>query len=362
MINPKDFVDELKKYELETFIEVPCSIFKDLLNYMWGNNIRVINPVNEGIALSIASGHYISTKKIPVVMMQNSGFGNTINPLTSLNQIYNIPILYLLSWRGFGGRGKDAPEHDFMGENFENILKTFKIPYQIIEEENYKEQIEEAVNEIKSTNKPTALILKKGLISSYGSTKKDNKYELSRLDAMKIIKDSIKDSVFISSTGYPSRDSFQAKDTKDFYMLGSMGHTLPFGIGISLNTNKKVVVFDGDGSSLMHLGSLTTISTEEIKNLIYVVLDNNVHDSTGGQPTGTEKINFEKIAEGFNFKNISKIENKEELKKMINELNIKEGPTFIHLLVNQESNVGKRVSDEYSCEDIKNRFINELEE
>ncbi len=361
MIQPKDFIDELKKYDLDTFIEVPCSLFKDLLNYMWGNNIRVMNPVNEGIALSMASGYYTATKRIPVVMMQNSGFGNTINPLTSLNQIYNIPVLYIISWRGFGGKGKDAPEHDIMGENLENILKAFKISYYILEEDNYKEQIEKSIKEIKSKNKPVALILKKGLISSYEFNKKKSKYELSRLDAIKIIKDSSKDAIFISSTGYPSRDSFQAKDTADFYMLGSMGHTLAFGIGVSLNTKKKVIVFDGDGSSLMHLGSLATLAIENIKNLIYVVLDNNAHDSTGGQPTGTEKINFEKIAEGFNFKNISKIEKKEELRNIINQFIKKEGPSFLHILVNQESKIGKRVSDKHSCEEIKNRFMRELE-
>lgn len=361
MITPKNFVDEFKKNNLDFFVEVPCSIFKDLLNYMWENNIKVINPVNEGIALSIASGYYTATKKVPVVMMQNSGFGNTINSLTSLNQIYNIPILYLISWRGYGGKGKDAPEHDIMGENLESILNTFKIPYYILEEYNYKEQLEKAIEVIKLTNKPVALILKKGLIAPYKSVKQENKYELSRLDVISTIKNLADGAIFISSTGYPSRDSFQAKDTADFYMLGSMGHTLAFGIGVALNTRKKVIVFDGDGSSLMHLGSLATVSIENIKNLVYVVLDNNAHDSTGGQPTGTDKINFEKIAEGFNFKNILKVENKNDLSNKLNGFIKKDGPSFLHVMVNQESKIGKRVSDEYNCEDIKNRFMEELE-
>ncbi len=360
MISPKDFVNELKNNELDFFVEVPCSIFKDLLNYMWDNKIKVINPVNEGVALSIASGYYTATKKIPVVMMQNSGFGNTINPLTSLNQIYNIPVLYLISWRGFGGKGKDAPEHDIMGESLEKILRTFSISYYILEEDNYKEQIKKAIKVIKLTNKPVALILKKGIIAPHNIENKKSNYKLSRLDAIGTIKDLANNSVFISSTGYPSRDSFQAKDTSDFYMLGSMGHTLAFGMGVALNTKKKVIVFDGDGSSLMHLGSLATVAIEDIKNLIYVVLDNNAHDSTGGQPTGTDKINFEKIAEGFKFSNILRIENKNDLINKFSDIINKDGPSFLHVMINQESKIGKRVSDEYNCEDIKNRFIEEI--
>ncbi|MBI2667372.1 phosphonopyruvate decarboxylase [Candidatus Woesearchaeota archaeon] len=361
MISPKDFVNELRNNELDFFVEVPCSIFKDLLNYMWDNNLRIINPVNEGVALSIASGYYTATKKIPVVMMQNSGFGNTINPLTSLNQIYNIPVLYLISWRGFGGKGKDAPEHDIMGESLEEILRTFKISYYILEEDNYKEQIEKAIKAIKLTSRPVALILKKGMIAPYRVENKKVNHKLSRLDAIGIIKEIAKDAVFISSTGYPSRDSFQSKDTNDFYMLGSMGHTLPFGIGVALNTRKKVIIFDGDGSSLMHLGSLITVAIQNIRNLIYIILDNNVHDSTGGQPTGTDKINFEKIMESFNFRNIAKIEDEDNLRDKINNFIKKDGPSFLHIMINQESKIGKRVSDDYSCEDIKNRFMKELE-
>ncbi len=97
MINPKDFSDVLLQNNLGPVVQVPCSYFKNLLNYLIAKDkIEVINPVNEAIAMGIASGHYLGAGKIPIVMIQNSGLLNTLNALTSLNQIYQIPIFYIV--------------------------------------------------------------------------------------------------------------------------------------------------------------------------------------------------------------------------------------------------------------------------
>ena len=250
MIGSASFTETLLKNNLGPIVEVPCSYLKDLLNYLWDSKeIEVINPANEAIAMGIASGHYLSTKRIPIVAIQNSGLMNTLNALTSLNQIYEIPVFYLITWRGEGGKGKDAPEHDILGENLEKILETFAIPYQIIDENKYQKQINELSNIAKKTNKPVALIIRKNTFINYQKkVGEDQKSTLmTRFEAIKLIKQTVKEkALFLSSTGFPTRDSFSALDTPDFYMVGSMGHIFAVALGIAPNTSKKIITLDGD--------------------------------------------------------------------------------------------------------------------
>jgi len=356
MAKAEDFLNKFKSEGLGPFIEIPCSILKPLINrIIEDREIELINPVNEGIAIGIASGAYMSSGQIPVVMIQNSGHLNTFNALTSLLQLYEIPILYLITWRGEPGK-KDAPEHLITGINLERHLKSFDLPY-IILSENYEKEIEEAIRIIKETKKPVALILKKGLIEDYKIEIKTEEKFMSRFDALKIIKNIAKDVIFISTNGHISRDSFAVKDSNDFYMMGSMGHALPIGLGISMNTKKKVFVLDGDGACLMHLGAMASVGKQKPKNLVHIVIDNETYGSTGKQPTVSPFVNFVKIAEGCGYKNFEKIEDREELEKAVKNALEKDGPTFIHVKINKSEEKRPRVSDKYTCTEIKERFM-----
>ena len=363
MIDPKEFVDELIDNNLGPFIEVPCSILAPLINYMLDNNIRLETPANEAIAMGLAAGHYLATGKIPVVMMQNSGFCNAMNALTSLHGIYEIPALLIVTWRGEPGK-KDAPEHLIMGKKIEELLKMLNLPYKILTPEGFRTEIREIIERIKETRYPGVLILRKGVIKEYRSVRKDACYPLTMGKAIRIIKETAgKEVLYISTTGYISRISFSVGDRSDFYMLGSMGHALPIGLGVALETNKKVVVLDGDGGCLMHAGGMASVGANKPKNLIHIVLDNRVHGSTGGQPSLSSSISFSKIAEGFMYKNILTAETEVQLKKAVKDAMRKEGPTFIHVKVDQKMPLEEdmpRVSDTYTCYEIKERFMKKV--
>lgn len=364
-ITPKDFVKELVKNGLGPVIEVPCSYLKDFLNYLEDHSdaMRVINPVNEAIVMGIASGEYLGSGKLPVIAIQNSGLMNTLNALTSLNQIYEIPVFMMITWRGEGGKGKDAPEHDITGANLEKILKTFDLPYEIADGEKYKEQVKNLTEIAKKTNKPVAFIIRKNTFESYVLDKKlqQKSFEMSRFEAIRIIKELAEDkAVFVSGTGYPTRDSFNVKDTPDFYMVGSMGHVFSVGLGLSSHTEKKVIVLDGDGGALMHAGGMASLGKETDKNIIYIVLDNEVYESTGNQPSVSKQVNFIKLAEAFGFKNNFEVLNSSDLKKATFSALNSNVASFIHVKVRIEEGAGKRVSEVYSAPQIKNRFMKNI--
>lgn len=229
MINVVDFTRELTNNDLGPIIEVPCSYLSHFLNYLWDSQvIPVINPANEAVAMGIAAGKYLATNKIPVVAIQNSGFMNTLNALISLHQIYDLPVFMMVTWRGEGGKGQDAPEHDITGKNLEKIIKFLKLPYEIVDSRKYKKQIKSLVAKAHKTKKPVVLVIRKDTFQSYVLNKKSNDGHLAmtRFDAISLIKRHSKNkALFISSTGYPTRDSFTAVDTPDFYVVGSMGHS-----------------------------------------------------------------------------------------------------------------------------------------
>ena len=122
---------------------------------------------------------------------------------------------------------------------------------------------------------------------------------------------------------------------KDFYMVGGMGHSAMVAMGYSLNSNKQTFCLDGDGSVLMHMGSLRTFGYFGNSKLNHILLNNNSHESVGGQQTTALKINFNKLTKSLGYKNyykISKInEIKPTLKKMINS----KGPSFLEVLISE---------------------------
>jgi phosphonopyruvate decarboxylase len=366
MISTQNFCKELEKYKIGPYIYVPCSLLEPIISYVLENNrdIEVINPVNEAIAVGIATGSYMATGKIPVVMLQNSGFLNTLNALTSLNRLYKVPFLYIITWRGCQKDGKDAPEHQIIGGDLKTYLKDFRVPSEVISPLGYKREIANIITVIKRTKEPAALILRKGILQSY-QVKKDIKVEadISCFSAIKIIKETMyKDAIlFISTNGYISRNSFLAKDTKDFYMLGSMGHALTIGIGIALKTpKKKVIVLDGDGGALMHSGAMASVTHGYLQNLVHIILDNGVYASTGGQPTLSRNIDFCMIAKGYGYKNIFSVKTERELKEILKKVFKLNGPSFVHILINRNYIEAPRVSDEYSPEQIKQRFMKQV--
>ena len=162
----------------------------------------------------------------------------------------------------------------------------------------------------------------------------------------------------ISANGFISRDLFEVCDkSSNFYMIGSMGLASSIGLGVALkNPRKSVFIFDGDGNVLMNLGSLTTIASQKPKNLIHIVFDNSIHESTGGQPTNSNFVNIEKIAKACNYNHTFMVRTENNLLKILDKIKKLKGPIMIVVKIQQsKGRKSKRVN--ILPVDIKERFM-----
>ena len=333
MISPREFINTLNKNELGPFVGVPCSILAPLLNYILDNpsEMEYCNPANEAHALGLAAGFYLGSKKIPIVFLQNSGLGNIIDPLTSLHQIYRIPVFLLITWAGFGRQDADAPEHSIMGRDFEDYLKISHLPYEILSEKNYDNQIVALRNIARAQKIPVAAIIKRNIYDSYKISVENKKQsEFQRYDAIKIIKESLETFSFLSTNGITSRESFAVRDSPDFYMIGSMGLVSAIGCGTALSQKgKRIAVLDGDGAILMHLGLLPFIGSYKPKNLFHFVLDNQVYATTQNQPTVSPSTEFDRIALASGYRQAYKASSSEELTSLLELIKNYDGPVLV---------------------------------
>lgn len=328
MISCQNLAQIFKSNNLTFLTGVPCSILKDLLNYIEEDkDFQYVGATSEAEACAIAVGFYLATNRIPIIYMQNSGLGNSIDPLTSLmnKEMYSIPALLLISWRGEPGIS-DAPQHSKMGRITTKLLDTLEIPYSVFSSE---QDIEKAVQYIKEYSLPYALIIRKGAIAPY---QLKNDYALNREEAIRTIIDNLTgQEIIISTTGKTSRELNELKTANPkLYILGSMGCCSGVGLGIALQKpEKKVFVFDGDGSVLMKMGTLATIGHCGPKNFYHIVFDNNAHDSTGGQKTSSDTVDFAKIALSCGYKFGKTVSTKEDLIKSLENLKSSQGPAML---------------------------------
>jgi phosphonopyruvate decarboxylase len=364
MPTPKNFIKVVKENKLGPFIGVPCTILAPLISYIidYPNELDYYNPTNEAHALGLAAGFYIGNGEIPIVFMQNSGLGNIINPLTSLNQIYRIPAILLVTWRGFGGAGADAPEHDIMGRDLEEYLKVLHIPYEVLSEKRYVAQILKLKQIAQKQNIPVAAIVKDDFFKSYKQSSKKVKSGLDLYEAIKIIKQSLDKYIFLSTTGFTSRESYKVKRTPDFYMLGSMGLVSAIGCGVALAKKvKKIAVLDGDGAILMHLGIIPFIGSTKPKHFIHFILDNQSYASTRGQPTISKSVEFDKIALASGYKQAYKVNSGKKLHSLLSSVKDITGPllVWVKLVPGYQDGI-ERVS--ISPETIKQHFMRVMQE
>ena len=327
MIKVKSLISLLKKNNSNFFTGVPDSVLKELCSFLQSKSKKThIIATNEGAAVSIGIGHYLATKDVPCIYMQNSGLSNALNPLISIahEKVYSIPLILIIGWRG-SPKIKDEPQHNVKGKITERILKLLNIKYTIIRTNNDLKKFDKQIKIAKKKNTIVACLIERGTLERVKkiNDKKDF-YKLDKEFFLKTLLQTLeKNTKIISSTGYNSRelmylrDKYKIKNSSDFYMVGGMGHTSSVALGYSLSSKKKTICVDGDGSFLMHLGSIKTAGTFANKNLKYILLNNNSHDSVGGQSTYANDINFEKLSNSLGFKNFHSIENNKNLKKNI---------------------------------------------
>lgn len=349
MINQRNFLNTLHQEGVEFFVGVPDSFLNGFCDYLLENisSDRHVIAANEGNAISIAAGFYFSTGSVPLVYMQNSGMGNMYNPLVSLLDVYKVPCVLLIGWRGEPGTELKHPQHRLQGTTTLKMLEMLDILYIIAENDDkiLEEQTRNAVRISKKQKKPVAIIGRKGVFANPQKVNiYDNKYPLSREEAIEIILDIMPSNTFyIATTGRATRELYFLREKRgeghehDFLNLGSMGHASSVALGIALaNKNINVVCLDGDSAALMHMGCLTMMSKVTVPNFMHIILNNGAHESVGGQPSAGHLVDFTKIAEGSGYKTVGKaVATKSELAAAINELMHSEGASFIDVRIHK---------------------------
>lgn len=351
MIRPQYFYDTLKSYGIDFYTGVPDSLLKSLCAYLTENSESTKNIIaaNEGGAIGLAAGHYLATKEIPVVYMQNSGIGNAINPLLSLTDedVYRIPILLIIGWRGEPNI-HDEPQHVKQGKITIPLLNTMGIKNEIlaIEEQEINTQIKRAVHYMQEKQTPYALIVKKGTFEKYKLLEKTEKHlELEREKAVHLVASALDDnSVVVSTTGKISRELFEYREMKgenhehDFLTVGSMGHSSQIALGIALaQKDRKIYCFDGDGAIIMHMGSLGIVGNLAPKNFYHILFNNGAHDTVGGQPTIGFDIDFIQIAHHLGYKSVISVDNENALQSILHSLHTYDAPVFLEIKVRKGS-------------------------
>jgi len=358
---------------IDFFTGVPDSLLKNIIACIIDNSPigKNIIAANEGNAIALAAGYHLATGNIGLVYMQNSGLGNAINPLVSLSDVdvYSIPIVLLIGWRGEPGES-DEPQHLKQGKITLRLLDTLGIPFEILPRE-YKDAkvvLKSIVNRCYRYHKPYALVVKKRTFRSYKVKSKSNiAYNLSREEALKFIIDHIgKEDIVISTTGKTSRELFEYREKlkeghhRDFLTVGSMGHASQIACAISMmKTSKQVFCLDGDGALLMHMGALAVIGFHGKRNFKHIVINNGSHDSVGGQPTVALKINIPGLAKACGYKFALSAESIAELEDNLEFLKHCEGPALLEIKVKAGSrkDLGRPTS---SPQDNKKDFMNFL--
>ena len=362
MINCEEFCNKLLQ-KFDFYTGVPDSLLKSLCAYITANvpESDHIIAANEGGAVALASGHYLATGKPAVVYMQNSGIGNALNPLVSLNDplVYGISALLLVGWRGEPGF-KDEPQHAKQGLITTDLFDTMGIRWRILPDtlEEALTALDEAEDYMREHSAPYALVVRKDSFSKYSvESKSTESSELSREEAIKAIVQKLPDAFIVSTTGMISRELFETREQNgqshdtDFLTVGSMGHCSQIALGVALaKKDKHIVCFDGDGAALMHMGAMAIIAERSPENFIHIVFNNSAHDSVGGQPTIAGKINLSGIAGTMGYKHVLKIEGHSGLENIDYSLK-QRGPVFIEVMVRKgaRADLGRPTESPAQC-------------
>ena len=346
MIRPEFFIEALREKGIDCFAGVPDSLLKNICAYITDHFDAAHNIIaaNEGAAVGLAAGHYLATGLPACVYMQNSGEGNIINPLASLTdqEVYNIPVLLLIGWRGRPGV-HDEPQHVKQGKVTTGLLNVMGVNYEVLskEEDKAAKQIEKAAKAL-ANKEVFALVIEKDTFEDYKLQNVEvNDLTMTREEAIQTVAAALgeKDCI-VSTTGMISRELFEYRAAmnqgheRDFLTVGSMGHASQIALGIAMaKTDRKVWCFDGDGAAIMHMGSMAIVANKAPKNYVHVVFNNGAHDSVGGQPTVGLKIDLPAVAKAVGYKATYSVDSKVELESVLAKVNSFESPVLFEIKV-----------------------------
>ena len=350
MIEAADFIAQAMARGFDFYTGVPCSFLTPLIDGVISDpKLAYIGAASEGEAVAIAAGAWLAGKRT-VVMCQNSGLGNAVNPLTSLNYPFRIPTLFVTTWRGQPGL-KDEPQHELMGRVMQELLTAIRIPYRMFPQEpgEIAPALDEADAEMTANEIPFALVMAKGSVAKSElrqtpvkagppGTEKDLRTarELPTRAAalVRFLELVPHEAGVIATTGKCGRELFTLSDRKQhLYQVGSMGCAPGMALGVALNAARPIAVLDGDAAALMKLGTMATIGACGPANLVHVLLDNGVHDSTGGQATVSPAVDFARIALACNYRAAWRCDSLDGFSESLAAAFKSRGPSLVHLRI-----------------------------
>ena len=356
MINASEFVESARAAGFDWYAGVPCSFLTPFINYVIGDpDLTYLSAANEGDAVAAVAGAVIGGRG-GVAMMQNSGLGNAISPLTSLAYVFRIPMLIVCTHRGAPGL-TDEPQHELMGQITGQLFDTMAVPWEFFPDasDEIPAVLDRALGYFAREHRPYALVMRKGAVAPH---ELENHTSVSRTRAATVLGDPFilkqqalkpnrasalqsiitatraSNSVVIATTGFTGRELFAAEDRDNhFYMVGSMGCASSLGLGLALaRPDLHVVVVDGDGAALMRMGNLATLGAYAGDNLTHILLDNEAHDSTGAQSTVSAQIDFATIALACGY---AVVHRGADITNLVDFLSAEQegGPSFLHLKI-----------------------------
>ena len=332
------FVDTLCAHNFGPYTGVPCSYLRPFIDYVIDrDDLSYIAATNEGEALAVAAGAQLAGRR-PVVMLQNSGLGNLVNPLASLTHPFRIPVLLIVTLRGDPSI-KDEPQHELMGRTTRELLQTLEVEHDWFPSSDnaIAPAVAHAVARQNATGLPYAFILRKGVVTEYtprtaGTT--DTSHP-ARRDALIAIGAAMHaESVVVATTGKTGREWFEVADRdRNLYLVGSMGCAPSVALGLAREIEAPVLVLDGDGAALMRLEALASVGNQAPKNFVHIVLDNEAYDSTGAQRTISAGVNFPQLARACGYASAHTVFGLDALGEAVQRAQSSDGPHFIHFRI-----------------------------
>ena len=373
MLTPSDYLRVLTDAGVTFFTGVPDSLLKEFCACV----TTTLKPedhliaANEGASVGLAIGHYLGTGSLPLVYLQNSGLGNTVNPLMSLASpaVYGTPMLLMLGWRGEPGK-KDEPQHVHQGRVMIKLLEDMDLPVVVLSDDILEAEVQTkaAAQKAHDISGPVALVVKKNTFDKYSAPKAEADLPMGREEAIIAAAEVLEDNAaVICTTGMPSRELFEfrarneAGHHRDFLTVGGMGHASQIALGLAMaQPARPVYCFDGDGAALMHMGSMAITGQSKAKNLIHLVFNNGVHGSVGGQPTVGFNIDMPQIATACGYVTAKRVTTKEDLQKSIISSKLTDGVTFIEVRVRpgNRADIGRPTSTPAENKMAMMKFLN----
>jgi phosphonopyruvate decarboxylase len=388
MIEARQFGEAARERGFRWYAGVPCSFLTPFINFVLQDpSLEYLSMANEGDAVAFIAGIALGgDARRPhgrgITMMQNSGLGNAVSPLTSLTWTFRLPQLLIVTWRGQPGIA-DEPQHALMGPITPAMLEIMEIPWELFptDAKDVGAVLDRAIAHMESTGRPYALLMQKGSVApfalksgrglarDYPAAAVDSRAEArgggaakerpSRHDALRevVARTPESSTAILATTGYCGRELYAIADrANQLYMVGSMGCVAPLALGLArARPDLDVLMLDGDGAALMRMGAFATSGAYGPPNLRHLLLDNGVHDSTGGQGTVSSLVSFAGVAAACGYAEALETECVEDIGRWL-QAPPRGGPRFARLFT-RPGTPQDLPRPSISPPDVKSRFM-----